>query len=61
MIFGVVFFSNESGPIKRVECATADEYFRELNIGADWADSEPHRPLNVYGERSQPFEPANCQ
>lgn len=60
-LFGVVTYYNESGPIKRVECPTAEAYFRDLNIGADWADSEPDRRLSVYGERSQPFESANCQ
>ena len=60
-IFGVVIYSNESGPIMRLECTTEEDYFRHLNIGANWADSEPHRPLSVYGERSQPFESANCQ
>jgi len=52
-MFGVVTFSNENGPIKRVECATEADYFRELNIGARWADSEPHRPLSVHGERME--------
>ena len=50
-VYGRVTFSNESGPIKIVDCTTEADYERELSAGAKWAASEPQRPLDVYGER----------
>lgn len=61
MIFGVVVFANESGPILCIECPTEEDYFRHLNIGAHWADAEPHRSLSVYGERREKVDFANSR
>ena len=59
MSFGVVTFYNESGPIKRVVCETPADYWREMEAGAAWADSEPRRPRDVVGERTAPA--LDCQ
>jgi hypothetical protein len=47
--YGIVYYEDETGDIRRVLCPTEVEYSAELEAGSRWVEDEPRRFRNLWG------------